>query len=45
MEPGKATEFSVRPVAVEGIFSIQILPGVTEDRPLAIYHLRGKSVK
>jgi len=45
MEPGKATEFSVRPVAVEGNFSIQILPGATDDRPLAIYHLYGTSVK
>lgn len=44
MEPGKATEFSVRPVAVEGVFNVNVLPGPT-DRPLAIYHLRGTSVK
>lgn len=44
MEPGKSTSFSVRPVTVEGQFSIdewRDFDGVVR----AIYHLQGLSVK
>lgn len=44
MKPGKSTSFSVRPVAVEGQFSIEEwrdFDGVVR----AIYHLQGLSVK
>ncbi len=44
MSPGKTTEFSPRPVAVEGEFAIEIFPG-PDDRPLAIYRMTGESVK
>ena len=38
------TEFSVRPVTVEGVFTIKELKG-PDGKHLAIYHLDGKSVK
>ncbi len=38
------TDFSVRPVTVEGVFSIRELKG-PEGNYLAIYHLAGLSVK
>jgi hypothetical protein len=42
---GDATaEFSVVPIAVEGVFTIRELKG-PGGRPLAIYHLDGRSVK
>ena len=44
MEPGRATEFSIRPVAVEGQFSIRELVG-PGGKHLAIYHLRGLDVR
>ena len=44
METGKSAEFSIRPVAVEGKFSLQEFIG-PEGRPLAIYHLSGESVR
>lgn len=43
MEPGKSTSFSVKPIAVEGTFSIR--PYVEDGKHLAIYHLIGLSVK
>jgi hypothetical protein len=44
MRPGKTAEFSLRPVAVEGTFKIDILPG-PDDKPLAIYRMDGESVR
>jgi hypothetical protein len=44
MEPGKSTDFSVRPVAVEGVFSIRELIG-PDGNHLAIYYLVGRSVR
>jgi hypothetical protein len=43
MQPGKTAEFSIRPVAVEGRFTIEVFKPF--DRVLAIYHLEGESVK
>jgi hypothetical protein len=44
MEPGKTTEYSYRPIAVEGTFRLEELPG-PDGRPLAIYQMQGESVK
>jgi hypothetical protein len=44
MQPGKTAEFSIRPVAVEGTFGIDILQG-DDDKPLAIYRMEGESVR
>jgi hypothetical protein len=43
MDAGKTTEFSTRPVAVEGTFSIKELIG-PDGSHLAIYHVLGNSV-
>ncbi|MEZ6069566.1 MAG: DUF3299 domain-containing protein [Pirellulales bacterium] len=40
----KSTDFSVRPVAVEGIFEVQELKD-PDGRQLAIYHLAGEDVR
>jgi hypothetical protein len=47
MEPGKSTDYSLYPVAVEGTFSIKEFkdPGDPEGKTLAIYHLDGESVR
>ncbi len=42
MRPGKTTEFSIRPVAAEGIFDIREV--VIGGKHLAIYHLDAESV-
>jgi hypothetical protein len=44
MRPGRTADFSIRPVAVEGTFNIDILPG-DDGKPLAIYQLEGDTVK
>jgi hypothetical protein len=44
MAPGKSTSFTVRPVAVEGVFNIKPLLG-PGGKHLAIYRLEGWSVK
>ncbi|MBX3411146.1 MAG: DUF3299 domain-containing protein [Pirellulales bacterium] len=44
MKPGKTTQYTVRPVAVEGVFSIREMKGL-DDKHLAIYHLDGESVE
>lgn len=44
MQPGKTVEYSIRPVAVEGIFNINEVRGL-DGKHLAIYHLRGESVR
>jgi len=42
MHPGKTTEFTVRPIAVEGEFRVEEFYG-PDERPLAIYQLKGKA--
>jgi len=44
MQPGQTTEYTVRPVAVEGVFSIREMKGL-DGKHLAIYHLDGESVE
>lgn len=44
MAKGKSASFTVRPVAVDGIFSIRPFKG-PDGKHLAIYHLEGQSVK
>lgn len=44
MEPGESTEFSVRPVAVEGEFTVDEFYG-PDGSPLAIYRLTGEAVR
>lgn len=44
MTEGKSTDFSIRPVAVTGEFSIQELVG-PDGKHLAIYHIDGESVQ
>ena len=46
MDAGRTTEFSIRPVAVEGTFSIRELKGPGPNAiHLAIYHLQAETVK
>jgi hypothetical protein len=45
MAAGQTTDFSTRPVTVEGTFSIRELRSPDKKRHLAIYHLVGDSVK
>jgi hypothetical protein len=44
MEKGKSTSYTVRPVTVEGKFTVNELVG-PDGTHLAIYHIRGLSVK
>lgn len=44
MNPGKSTDFSVRPVAVEGVFDVQEFLG-PDGKHLAIYHLQADKVE
>ena len=44
MVPGETTEYSVRPVAVEGAFRLEPLVG-PDGRPMAIYQMKGEKVK
>ena len=44
MEKGKSTSYTVRPVTVEGKFTVSELLG-PDGTHLAIYHIRGLSVK
>ena len=44
MAEGKSTSFTVRPVAVEGVFSIKPFLG-PDGKHLAIYRMEGQSVK
>jgi hypothetical protein len=44
MEGESTAEFSVRPVAVEGVFRVQELKDL-DGRQLAIYHLAGENVR
>lgn len=44
MAKGKSASFTVRPVAVDGVFSVRPFKG-PDGKCLAIYHLNGQSVK
>lgn len=44
LESGKSTDFTTRPVAVEGVFDVREFKDPT-GKHYAIYHLRGRSVK
>lgn len=44
MEPGKSTNFTTRPISVEGTFKIEEIPG-PDGRQLAIYQMKGVSAK
>jgi len=44
MQPGKTAEYTTRPVAVEGTFSLREYKGL-DDKHLAIYHLLGETVQ
>jgi hypothetical protein len=44
MQPGKTAEYSIRPVAVEGIFDINEIKG-PDGKHLAIYHMDAELVK
>ncbi|HEX4132774.1 MAG TPA: DUF3299 domain-containing protein [Pirellulales bacterium] len=44
MKPGKSTNFTVRPVAVEGTFAVHEFLD-PDGKPLAIYHLDGDAVE
>ncbi len=44
MNAGASTDFSIRPVAVEGVFSVRELVG-PDGKHLAVYHLQGEAVE
>jgi hypothetical protein len=44
MTGGASTDYVVRPVTVEGVFSVKEVLG-PDGKHLAIYHIDGKSVK
>jgi len=44
MEPGKSVSYTIRPVAVEGVFSINEVKG-PGDRHLAVFALKGRRVE
>ncbi len=43
MQPGKTAEFSIRPVAAEGVFDIREF--VVGGKHMAIYHMDAESVR
>lgn len=45
MESGKSTNFTTRPIAVEGVFKLQEIPGGPKGRQLAIYGMKAVSAK
>jgi hypothetical protein len=44
MVEGKSTSFTVRPIAVEGVFTVREYKG-PDGKHLAIYHLRARAAK
>jgi hypothetical protein len=44
MVDGATAEFTIRPIAVEGEFRLEILPG-PDGRPMAIYKMAGEAVE
>jgi hypothetical protein len=45
MEEGASTDFTTRPITVEGVFKVQELPGGPKGRQLAIYAMKAVSAK
>lgn len=45
MEAGKSTDFTTRPIAVEGVFKVEEIPGGPKGRQLAIYGMKAVSAK
>jgi hypothetical protein len=45
MESGKSTSFTTRPIAVEGVFKVEEIPGGPKGRQLAIYGMKAVSAK
>lgn len=45
MEDGKSTDFTTRPIAVEGVFKVEEIPGGPKGRQLAIYGMKAVSAK
>lgn len=45
MRPGKSTDYTVRPVSVEGKFTLAELVNPDDGKHLAIYHLDGEKVQ
>lgn len=45
MKPGKSTDYTVRPVSVEGTFSLKEEINPDDGKHLAIYHLDGEKVQ
>jgi len=44
MVDGESTSFTVKPIAVEGVFKVSEFLG-PDGKPLAVFHLDGKAVK
>ncbi len=44
MKPGQTAEYTIRPIAVEGVFRLEEVMG-PEGRPLAIYQMAGETVQ
>ncbi len=44
MQPGRSTDFTIRPVAVDGVFAVRELLD-PDGKTLAIYHLDGEAVQ
>jgi hypothetical protein len=44
MVDGESTSFTIKPIAVEGVFKVSEFLG-PDGKPLAIFHLDGKAVK
>jgi hypothetical protein len=44
MQPGRSTDFTIRPVAVEGVFAVHEFKD-PDGKTLAIYHLDGEAVQ
>jgi hypothetical protein len=44
MQDGASTDYTIRPVAVEGVFDVQEFVG-PDGKHLAIYHLDGQRVE
>lgn len=45
MEEGASTDFTTRPIAVQGVFKLQEIPGGPKGRQLAIYGMKAVSAK
>jgi hypothetical protein len=45
MEEGTSTDFTTRPIAVEGVFKVEEIPGGPKGRQLAIYGMKAVTAK